>query len=255
MPEYLSAFDNFPEVHAHFFSREGGVSEGLYHSLNCGPGSDDLPENIQENRARVARTLNVSTDQLLSLYQIHSADVLIIEHPFSSEHRPKGDAMVTKQKNIALGVLTADCTPVLFCDPVAQIIGAAHAGWKGAVGGVLEATIDKMIKIGANRHNIHAEIGPTIAQKSYEVSLDFQQNVLAIDSLAASFFADGIDANHKQFNLPSYVADRLKRQNIASIFDHKVDTYTTENLYFSYRRSCHKKEPDYARQISAICLR
>lgn len=236
-----------------FLSNQNGVSTGLYSSLNCGPGSDDDAELIAENR-RIASSLIAQRRDtpIVSLYQIHSADVVTVDDDWGND-RPKADAMVTKHSGLILGILTADCTPVIFADEKHGIIGAAHAGWKGALGGVLENTICAMEALGATRETIHAAVGPTIHQPSYEVGTDFRSRFLNVDSSFGQFFSSGQDADHLQFNLPGFVNSQLKRSSIKSIWHANVDTYTSDN-HFSYRRTTHKNEPDYGRQLSAVML-
>jgi len=237
-----------------FLSNENGVSTGVYASLNCGPGSDDDAENVAENRRIAASLIARRRDTpIVSLYQIHSADVVTVNGDWGND-RPKADAMVTKHPGLILGILTADCTPVLFADEKHSVIGAAHAGWKGALGGILENTICAMETLGATRETIHAAIGPTIHQPSYEVSTDFQSHFLDVDSSFDQFFESGQDAAHLQFNLPDFVSSQLKRSHINSVWHAEIDTYTSDS-HFSYRRTTHKHEADYGRQLSAIMLR
>ena len=236
-----------------FFGRDGGVSTGIYESLNCGPGSKDTPERIAENRRRVAAALIPSGEppQLVSLNQVHSA----IVHTLPAwEARPEGDAMVTATPGLALGILTADCAPVLFADPKARVIGAAHAGWKGAMGGVLEATLDAMEKLGALRDRIQAVIGPCISQANYEVGWDFRDRFLELGLKQRRFFVPSDRPGHYRFDLPGYVAHRLTAAGAGSVESLGICTYPPENGYFSFRRTTHAGEPDYGRQISAIVL-
>ncbi len=237
-----------------FMSNQGGVSCGIYQSLNCGPGSNDDLEAVAENRRIVSNHIAARRDApLLSCYQHHSADVVVATENWG-EDRPKADAMVTQTPGLILGILTADCTPVLFADETAGIIGAAHAGWKGALGGVLENTITAMEALGANRENINAAIGPTIHQKSYEVGTGFRDQFLEQNLSFDRFFAEGKDTDHFQFDLPGLVTSRLEAMKIASIYDVRIDTYTSDH-HFSYRRTTHRQEIDYGRQVSAIMLR
>jgi len=237
-----------------FFSRRGGVSGGLYASLNCGPGSNDDPANIAENRRITASLISGRRDTpLLSCYQIHSNQMVIAKSDWG-EDRPKADAMVTNRPGLILGILTADCTPVLFADEKAGVIGAAHAGWKGALGGVLEETLTAMEGLGANRGDICAGVGPTIQAPSYEVTNEFQETFLSEDSDAERFFLPGKDENHRQFNLPGYVKQIINWSDVENIWDANIDTYTSDD-HFSYRRTTHRAEPDYGRQLSAIMLR
>lgn len=234
-----------------FFTREGGVSEGIYTGLNCGPGSGDTPAHIAENRRRVAAHFGQSLGQLCTLYQIHSPEVVTVTEPFTE--RPQADAMVTKTPGIVLGILTADCAPVLFADREAGVIGAAHAGWKGARYGVLENTIRAMEALGATRSTIAAVVGPCIAQQSYEVGSEFIVQFLTDDQ--QRFFAPSAKPGHFMFDLTGYVLETLRRANIHNTAAIGVDTYANEAQFFSYRRTTHRKEPDYGRQISAIHLR
>lgn len=236
-----------------FLSNEGGISSGVYTSLNCGPGSNDAPDNIIENRKRVAEKLSGGRETpLLSLYQHHSSDVITVTDGWG-EDRPKADAMVTNKPGLILGILTADCTPVLFADTKNGVVGAAHAGWKGALGGVLENTVAAMEALGSDRQEITTAIGPTIHAESYEVTRDFLDTFTASASAYDQFFSTGKDADHLQFNLPGFVTDRLKASEINSIWNAAIDTYTSPN-HFSYRRTTHKNEADYGRQVSAIMI-
>ena len=239
-----------------FFGRAGGVSTGIYESLNCGPGSSDAAEAVAENRRRVAAALAPGA-KLLSLSQIHSTNVLSLP-AWGGEGRPEGDAMVTALPGLALGILTADCAPVLLADPKAKVIGAAHAGWKGALGqggqGVLEATLDAMEKLGALRDRISAVVGPCITQANYEVGFDFRDRFLELGLKNRRFFVPSGKEGHYRFDLPGYVAHRLTAAGAGSVEISGVCTYPPENGYFSYRRTTHAGEPDYGRQISAIVL-
>lgn len=258
MPLTPITTDIFADPHvAHgFFTRDGGVSQGIYEGLNCGIGSDDHAVNVIENRALVAEHLAKRRDTpLLSCYQIHSDKVITVDSDWAEADKPKADAMVTNQPNIILGILTADCAPVLFYDPVARIIGAAHAGWQGALGGILENTIAAMQELGANHETIRAAVGPTIGSKSYEVSDDFYDKFIASDKDNSQFFWTGRDAQHHQFDLPHFIKARLEHAGVKKIWISDLDTYSHESLFFSYRRSCHKKEVDYGRQLSAIMLK
>jgi hypothetical protein len=237
-----------------FFTRTGGVSEGLFASLNCGFGSSDPEDHVIENRRRAAATLDLGAERLVTCYQVHSPQVTVVEQPWRREDRPRADAMVTRTPGVALGILTADCAPVLFADPAARIIGAAHAGWRGAVGGVLEATVTAMTKLGATPQRIVAAVGPCIAQASYEVGPEFPAPFLAEDAANATFFVPAARAGHFLFDLPGYVARRLSRLGLARLARTGGDTAAEPERFFSYRRSCLKKEPDYGRGLSAIAL-
>ena len=241
--------------HRHgFFTREGGVSEGIYAGLNCGPGSNDVPENVAENRARVSRALGLSGVPLVSAYQIHSSDVIRVAGPWDQTQAPQGDALVTDRPGVVLGILTADCGPVLFADPGAGVIGAAHAGWKGAVGGVLENTVLEMEALGAKCASIAAVLGPCIHQASYEVGGELRDAVLADSPWAENLFIASPRADHFQFDLPDYIRGRLNALGLGHVGQVDADTYANEDLFFSYRRTTHAGEPDYGRQVSAIAL-
>ena len=232
-----------------FFGREGGVSEGIYASLNCGPGSRDNAEHVAQNRAAIRSTLG--GDALCSLYQIHSSDVVKVSEPWQHADAPKADAMVTSQPNIVIGVLTADCGPVLLADKKAGVIGAAHAGWKGACAGVLENTVEAMVALGAVRERIHAAIGPCIAQESYEVGAEMREK---FTSEAHRFFAEGAEGKF-QFDLGGFNESCLQACGIGGAEWLREDTYAQESRYFSYRRTTHHAAPDYGRQISAIMVK
>lgn len=237
-----------------FFTREGGVSTGIYEGLNCGPGSDDDPAHVAENRRRVATFLDVPDTNLLSLWQIHSPDVATVTAPWTRQTAPKADAMVTATPGIALGILTADCTPVLFADREAPVVGAAHAGWKGALGGVLENTAEAMIALGAKRDNLLAAIGPSIRQSSYEVGPEFPAAFIDQDASNNQYFIPSERAGHFLFDLAGYCRDRLAAAGIKTIETVGRDTRMDEKRFFSYRRTTLRKEPDYGRQISAITV-
>lgn len=235
-----------------FFTREGGVSQGIYQSLNIGIGSDDNPDHVLENRKRVAHTLHVAPDHLLSVYQVHSPDVVTVTKPFTGD-KPKADAMVTNCKGLALGILTADCGPVLFADEKAGVIGAAHAGWRGALNGVLENTIIAMEKLGAKRENILAVLGPCIGPAHYEITTEFRDEFLSRDATFARYFRNGKDQKHFFFDFWSFILDRLQSAGVKAEST-GLCTYTDEKRFFSYRRKTHRNEPDYGRQISVIVL-
>jgi len=243
-----------PGIAHGFFGREDGVSTGLYESLNCGPGSGDDPKAVAENRRLVVSALVPEARdgvRLVSLSQIHSA----IVHTLPAwEERPEGDAMVTATQGLALGILTADCAPVLLADPKARVIGAAHAGWKGALGGVLEATLEAMEKLGALRDRIEAAIGPCISQNNYEVGWEFRDHFLEQGLKHRRFFIPSDREGHYRFNLAGYAAHRLTTAGVGSVAMLGVCTYPPENGFFSFRRTTHAGEPDYGRQISAIVL-
>lgn len=242
-----------PGMEHGFFGREGGVSSGLYASLNCGPGSRDAPAAVAQNRARVAAALGEGV-RLTSLAQIHSPFVHIAGADWDSSRHPEGDGLVTAMPGLALGILTADCAPVLFADPEAKIIGAAHAGWKGAFGGVLEATVAAMESLGARRTRIHAAIGPCISAAHYEVGDEFRARFVEAAAANARFFKPGRPGHH-HFDLSGYAAARLGDMGLATIAALEVCTYPEENGFFSFRRATHAGEPDYGREISAILLK
>ncbi|MDI4238896.1 peptidoglycan editing factor PgeF [Bradyrhizobium sp. Arg237L] len=242
-----------PGLRHAFFSREGGVSEGIYAGLNGGIGSNDAADNVAENRRRMAERLGVGPDRLLTLYQVHSPEVVVATTPWASDARPKADAIVTRTENLAIGVTAADCGPILFVDPNARVIGAAHAGWKGALTGVLESTVEAMERLGADRSGIVAAIGPLIRQHSYEVGPEFVARFLEADADNALFFLPGEREGHAMFDLGGYIRMRLENAGILMIDDIGIDTYSDERFY-SYRRSVHRKEGDYGRHVHAIAL-
>ena len=234
-----------------FFGREGGASSGIFAGLNCGQGSTDQAEAVTINRARVAEALGVAPEALVGVHQVHSAEVVTVER--AGPGRPRADAMVTAVPGLALSVLTADCQPVLLADREAEVIGAAHAGWKGTVNGVLEATVEAMERLGARRERIAAAIGPTISQRAYEVGPEFVDAVLAEDPRAARFVANG-QGDRLLFDLPGYGLQRLRDAGVAEAAWTRHCTYSDPSRFFSYRRSVHQREADYGRLIAAIRL-
>ncbi len=238
-----------------FFTRRGGVSGGLYESLNCGFGSGDAAGSVARNRGIAMGQLGLAADRLVTCRQIHSSAVVIVERTWPREAAPQADGMVTRVPEIALGVLTADCAPILFQDPVANVIGAAHGGWRGALGGVVEATIEQMEAIGAERGRIRAAIGPCIARSSYEVGQAFPQRFLAQDTSSKSYFAPAMRTGHFMFDLPGYIEHRLAHAGIGTVQQSYYDTVAEEERFFSYRRSCLRGEPAYGRGLSAIVLK
>lgn len=234
-----------------FFTRKGGASSGIFKGLNCGPGSSDQTEIVAINRARVATALDVTPDHLLTLHQVHSADVMTITEPFTT--RPRADAMVTNQPGIALAVLTADCQPVLFADADAGVIGAAHAGWRGTRDGVLEATLAAMTALGATLSRIHAVVGPCISQRAYEVGPEFFEAFTDDDRASARFFANGT-GDRMLFDLPGYGVHRLRAAGVGHAEWTRHCTYTDAERFYSFRRTTHAGEADYGRLISAIRL-
>ncbi|HTG38706.1 peptidoglycan editing factor PgeF [Sphingomonas sp.] len=235
-----------------FLGRRGGVSTGIHAGLNVGIGSHDDAEAVARNRD-LARDAVLPGAALVTVYQVHSRDVVIVNAPFPGE-RPRGDAMVTRSPGLLLGILTADCAPVLFADAEAGVVGAAHAGWKGALAGVTDATLDAMERLGARRGNIAAAIGPCIARASYEVDLPFAERFAADDPANERFFADGARPDRLQFDLEAYVAARLAAAGVGRVEALGLDTYADPGRFFSYRRATHEGAPDYGRQISLIGL-
>ncbi len=240
----------YDKIRHGFFTRQGGFSTDIYHSLNLGIGSHDDTDAVEKNRQVVCDKLDAQ--KLLTLYQIHSNIVIVVD-----EHtqRVEADAMVTNHPDIALGILTADCVPVLFYDPTANIIGAAHAGWKGAMSGILENTIRAMIELGADASTIAAAIGPAISQESYEVGEEFYQRFVQHDPQNRIFFVPSENTDHYQFNLTGYVHARLKACDIGAVEHVAYDTLSNEDMFYSYRRATQRGEADYGRQVSAIVLR
>ena len=237
-----------------FFTRAGGVSAGVYDSLNSGIGSDDAPENVVENRARMAAALRVAPTHLLTAYQVHSPTVVEAERPWSHAERPRADAIVTKVPALAIGVSTADCGPVLLADARAQVIGAAHAGWRGAVSGVLEATIAAMERLGADRGRIVAALGPTISQANYEVGPELLSQFITADPANIRFFRPAERAGHVYFDLPGYITARLQAAAVGTVENLGRCTYAEPEQFYSYRRATHRREPDYGRHVNAIVL-
>jgi polyphenol oxidase len=237
-----------------FFTREGGVSQGLYFSLNGGVGSHDDAGFVAENRARMAAALGVEPQSLLSAYQIHSPQVIVAEKPWPLDERPRADAIVTATPGLAIGISTADCGPILFVDPQARVIGAAHAGWRGALAGVAEATVEAMERLGAKRAGIRAALGPMIRQDNYEVGPDLTARFDAEDPDCDRFFRAAARPEHAMFDLAGYIGMRLARHGIGHFEDVGLCTYADPVRFFSFRRATHRAEADYGRHINAIVL-
>ncbi len=237
-----------------FFTRQGGVSTGVYDSLNGGVGSKDDPACVAQNRARMAQALGVSATHLLVPYQIHSPDVLYVREPWAPEARPRVDGLVTDRPGVALGVTGADCGMILFADEKARVIGACHAGWKGAFTGVLEATVEAMEALGADRRRIVAVLGPTIGAASYEVGPEFVARFTEADAGQKRYFKPSARTDHAMFDLPGFIGMRLQRAGVGRFDDMGLDTYADPARFFSYRRTTHQGEPDYGRLVSAITL-
>lgn len=236
-----------------FFTRQGGVSSGVYASLNGGRGSRDEPAAVAQNLKLMAEALGVAPDHLLVPYLTHSPDCVIVDAPFGAD-RPRCDALVTRTRGLALGVTGADCGILLFSDPGAGVIGAAHAGWKGAFTGVLESTLQKMEEAGASRPAIRVVLGPTIAKSSYEVGPEFRDRFLAQNSRNARFFGLSEKPGHFMFDLPAYIGAKLASEGVGEFRNLALDTYADEERFYSYRRSVHRGEPDYGRLVAAIAL-
>ena len=243
-----------PGVAHGFFTRVGGASQGVYASLNAGVGSRDAPEAVTENRARVAAALGASPERLAVPFQVHSPDAIAITELWPIDARPRCDALVTATPGLALGVTGADCGMILFADQRARVIGAAHAGWKGALTGVVEATVTAMERLGAKRGDIVAALGPCIGHKSYEVGPEFVAAFEGAGDDTARYFAPSRRAGHSMFNLNAYVAERAARAGVGRFEDLCLDTYADESRFFSYRRATHRKEPDYGRLVSVIVM-
>ncbi len=245
--------DSLSPVHHGFFTRKGGASSGVFHGLNCGAGSSDQSDIVQINRDRVAKSMDVADHSLVFVHQIHSAEVVTVTNPMEPKApRPRADAMVTNQPGLALAILTADCQPVLFADPKAGVVGAAHAGWRGALDGILENTVDAMIALGASRDNITAVVGPSISQRAYEVGPEFLDAFLMEDQANARFFAGG-EGDRMHFDLPAFGLHKLRSAGVNAEWTRHC-TYSDADRFFSYRRATHAKEADYGRLISVIRL-
>ena len=253
-PLHVHTLAKLPGIRHAFFTRAGGVSGGIYASLNAGVGSNDDPIHVAENRARMAITMGVSPERFLTCYQIHSPDVVVAAGPWTAEARPRADAIVTTVPGLAIGVSTADCGPVLFADPQARVIGAAHAGWRGALGGVTDQTITAMEKLGAARERIVAALGPMIRQNNYETGVDLRDRFVAADPTNVRFFRPSQREGHFMFDLAGYVVARLAAARVGTIEDVDACTYAESEKFFSYRRMTHRGEADYGRHVNAIVL-
>jgi len=254
--EFLQAANLSHRGLAHaFFTRRGGASSGVYASLNGGVGSRDDADRVSENRARMAKALGVTADRLLAPFQVHSPDALEVHAPWAPSDRPRCDALVTRTPGLALSVTGADCGMLLFADVRSGVIGAAHAGWRGALGGVLEATLAGMRRLGAKVENICVALGPTIAQQSYEVGPEFVAEFVGREPHAQRFFAPSVKPDHALFDLHGFIAMRLERAGVSQFEDLGIDTYADEQRCFSFRRATHRGEPDYGRMVAAIVLR
>jgi YfiH family protein len=241
-----------PGLRHAFFTREGGVSDGIYARLNGGIGSQDDPARVAENRRRMAEQMGVAPARFLTLFQTHSPDAVVATGPWQGP-APRADAIVTRTAGLAIGVTAADCGPILLVDPTARVIGAAHAGWKGALTGILESAIAAMEKLGADRNGIIAAIGPLIRQHSYEVGDEFVERFIAADAENALYFIPSTRSGHAMFDLAGFIRMRLENAGVLMIDDVGVDTYSDPRCY-SYRRSVHRNEPDYGRHVHAIVL-
>jgi len=247
---------SLPGVSHGFFTREGGRSRGIFASLNCGMGSGDDKDTVRENRTIVSGKLGVSESHLLTAWQIHSPNVHVATGPWAEgPERPRADAMVTREKGLAIGILTADCGPILFADEKAGVVGCAHAGWKGALGGVTDATLRAMENLGASRSSTVAVLGPMISRAAYEVGPEFPAHFLAQDPANKRYFTASARAGHAMFDLPAYLMDRMKREGVGLTVNLGLCTFADEARFYSYRRTTHRGEGDYGRQISAIALK
>ena len=237
-----------------FFTRHGGKSTGLYTALNCGIGSNDNISSVLDNRAQAMKALNLSAGSLVTCHQTHSSKMIVITKANRYATKHVGDGLVTSLPKVCLGILTADCSPILFSDEKNRVIGAAHAGWKGALNGILEATVNGMGSQGAEIGHIVCAIGPTIGPKSYEVGPEFKETFLDSDSTCNQFFAKSSRLGHYMFDLPSFIISRLSKIGINTVFNIDRDTYSDETSFYSYRRSSHKNEDDYGRLLSTIVI-
>ena len=243
-----------PNIAHGFFGRQGGYSKGIFASLNCGLGSGDDRATVVRNREVVAKAIGGSEPQIVTAYQVHSADAIFVTKPWLHDERPKVDGMVTNVRGLILGTLTADCGPLLFSDKKAGVIGCSHAGWKGALTGITDATVLRMEELGAKRENVVAVLGPTISKTAYEVGPEFFQRFIDASPRNKIYFSESVRREHHMFDLPAFLTDRMKAFGIGTVIDCGLCTYTRDEEYFSYRRATHAQEKDYGRQIAAITL-
>ena len=253
-PFAAAGLTDLPGVRHAFFGRPGGVSEGIYASLNVGYGSNDAPDAVAENRRRAMAALGHAADALVTVYQVHSPTVVRADRPWAHAAAPRADAMVTDRPGVVLGIMTADCAPVLFADAEAGVVGAAHAGWRGALGGVIQATVAAMQELGARPAAIRAAVGPAIGPASYEVGPEFPTPFHAADPANARFFRPAARPGHWMFDLPGYALSVLHGLGLAQAERLEADTLADPESFFSYRRACLAGEPDYGRLLSAIAL-
>ena len=248
-------FMSVPEIGHGFFTRHGGVSEGIYASLNCGLGSSDEPDKIKENRKRTAEILEIDLERLVTAHQVHGTEVRFVYGVKTGNTPSRADAMVTDRPGYALGILTADCAPVLLADPAAGVVAAAHAGWRGALDGVIETTIAAMARLGATPSSTIASVGPCIGAESYEVGSEFSRLFIENDARYTRFFRPASRSEHFLFDFSGFVLARLHAAGVGTVEKVGGDTLNDEQRYFSYRRACHRGESDYGRQLSAIALK
>ncbi|GEO81463.1 peptidoglycan editing factor PgeF [Pararhodospirillum oryzae] len=250
----VSSLNALTNIRHGFFTRSRGVSTGDFASLNCGFGAGDADENVRRNRERALAEIEMPPEALVTVTQRHTDQVVSVTQPWGAEPPPVADALVTATPRLVLGVLTADCAPVLMADPKARVVAAAHAGWRGALGGVLDNTVTAMEALGAHRRDILVGIGPCIAQRSYEVGPEFPAPFLAEDESNQMFFASARREGHYLFDLPGYVAKRLVRVGVTEVMPTPCDTFREESRFFSYRRATHQGRPTYGRLLSVIVL-
>jgi YfiH family protein len=250
-----TALDDIKWVSHGFFTRRGGASGGIYESLNCAYGSDDDPGAVAANREKVAESLGLAPENIVSVYQVHSNKVVTVNAPWPREKAPQADALITDKRGIGLGILTADCAPILFASKNQKVVAAAHAGWKGALSGVAEETVRNFSHFGVAPSDVIAAIGPCIGPESYEVKDEFKKPFMEQDAANAEFFRPGARAGHLVFDLPGYIVERLTKMGVGRVIDTRQDTLPNESAYFSYRRTTQRGEKDYGRQMSVIAIR